>query len=391
MSSKTLNRRYWVIFLGSLGVVGIVAMVAIWVLMVSPQTLTVCPSGCAFSQIQPALDAARRGSILQIQSGTYQENLSISKPIQLVGQSATLQGQITISKTENVSITTLTINGPVRIEESTKITLEYNTISESPTDGIAIIKSDEVVLHENTIAGNGGDGVRIESSRVEIHHNIIGGNKGYGISADSASQIFGEANQSGYRVPEDFQTIQGAIDAWAVGMGINGLGDVNENVSKELLTGDGVIFIAPGVYKEQLTIRDKNIRIRGADRETVIIDGTGLGDVDGITIRGTAKVFLENLTVRNFRDDGIDAEGKIELTLRNVVLEGNGSTGAEIAHTNVTVWLTKSVIRNNRTYGLWALSAQNIVECRDTVVTDNARDFGGLSDSAAAEIAQTCQ
>ncbi|MCL6641805.1 MAG: right-handed parallel beta-helix repeat-containing protein [Candidatus Bipolaricaulota bacterium] len=390
MFPKTLNRRYWVIF-GSVGVIAIVAIVAIWVLMVSPQTLTICPSGCAFSQIQPALDAARRGSTLQIQSGTYQENLSITKPVHLIGQNATLQGQITISKTENVSITTLTINGPVRIEESKKITLEYNTILESPTEGIAIIKSDGVVLHENTIAGNGGDGVRVESSRAEIHHNIIGGNKGYGIAADSASQLSGEDNRSGYRVPQDFQTIQAAIDAWDKGMGINGLGDVNENTSKELLTGDGVIFIASGVYKEPLTIREKTIRIRGADRETVIIDGTGLGDVDGITLRGTAKVFLENLTVRNFRDDGIDAEGKIELTLRNVILESNGSTGAEIAHTDVTVWLTKSVIRNNRTYGLWALSAQNIVECRETSVAENTTDFGALNEAAAAEIAQKCQ
>jgi len=390
MSHKTLNRRYWVIF-GSVSIVAIGAVIAVWVLMVSPQTLTVCPSGCAFSQIQPAIDAARAGSTLQIQSGTYQENLSITKPIQLIGQSATLQGQIVILKTENVSITTLTIHGPVRIEESKKITLEYNTISESSTEGITIIKSDGVVLHENTIAGNGGDGVRIEGSRVEIHHNVIGGNKGYGISADSASQLSGEDNRSGYRVPQDFQTIQEAIDAWAVGMGINGLGDVNENVSRELLTGDGVIFIAPGIYKEPLTIRDKNIRIRGADRESVIIDGTGLGDVDGITIRGTAKVFLENLTVRNFRDDGIDAEGKIELTLRNVVLESNGSTGAEIAHTDIKVWLTRTEIKNNRNYGLWALSPQNIVECRETSVAENTTDFGSLNEAAAAEIAQKCQ
>jgi parallel beta-helix repeat protein len=198
---KILNRRHWVIF-GSVGVVAIVAVIAVWVLMVSPQTLTICPSGCAFSQIQPAIDAARSGSTLQIQSGTYQENLSITKPIQLIGQSATLQGQITISKTENVSITTLTIRGPVRIEESKKITLEYNTISESPTEGITIIKSEGVVLHQNTVAGNGGDGVRIEGSRVEIHHNIIGGNKGYGISADSASQLSGKTTEAAIEFPK---------------------------------------------------------------------------------------------------------------------------------------------------------------------------------------------
>jgi hypothetical protein len=41
---KILNRRYWVIF-GSVGVVAIVAVIAVWVLMVSPQTLTICPVG----------------------------------------------------------------------------------------------------------------------------------------------------------------------------------------------------------------------------------------------------------------------------------------------------------------------------------------------------------
>jgi len=404
-----MHRRLVFVVIGSLVLVSVI--VAILELFFSPQNLTVCPSGCDFSQIQRAIDAARRGSTLQIQGGTYTEDLSITKPIKLLGDpiingqitisktrgvmiaglSGQVRGQITISKAEDVIIAGVAVRGTVRIAESQKIRLAGNKISQSASDGIAIIKSDEVVLQYNTITANGGDGIHIESSRVEIDVNIIGGNKGYGISSDSASQLSGKANKSGYRVPGDFRTTQAAIDAWAVGMGINGLGNVNENVPKELLTGDGGIFVAPGVYKEQLTIRDKNIRIRGADRETVIIDGTGLGDVDGITIRGTAKVFLEGLTVRNFRDDGIDAEGQIELTLRNIVLEGNGSTGAEIAHSDIKVWLSQSIIRNNRTYGLWALSPQNIVECRETSVAENTTDFGSLNEAAAAEIAQKCQ
>jgi hypothetical protein len=150
---------------------------------------------------------------------------------------------------------------------------------------------------KNTVAGNGGDGVRIEGSRVEIHHNIIGGNKGYGISADSASQLSGEENRSGYRVPKTSRRSKERLTPGTRGWGSRP-GRRQRERPKELLTGGGVIFVAPGVYKEPLTIREKTIRIRGAERESVIIDGTGLGDVDGITIRGTAKVFLENLTVR---------------------------------------------------------------------------------------------
>ncbi len=383
--------RRWV-FVGIGSFVVIVVAVAIWVLLVSPRTLTVCPSGCAFAQIQQALNAARSGSTLQIQAGTYREEVQITKPIHIVGaEGVVLEGQIAIMKTDNVSITALTVRGPVRIEGSRKITILKSTISESQDAGIAVIGSREISLKENTITDNQGDGIAVESSQVEISHNTIGGNKGYGIRADNASQLSGEGNRNGLRVPEDFPTIQAAVDAWQAGMGINGLGDVSEHVPEGLLTGEGVIFVAPGVYREFVTIRDKYIRIRGASRDEVIIDGTGLGDVDGITVRGQSTVFLENLTVRNFRDDGLDAEGKIELTLRNVLFEGNGSTGAEIAHSDVTVWLNRVEIKNNRNYGLWALSAQNIRECRDTSVAGNTTDFGALNEAAAAEIAQKCQ
>ncbi len=385
-----MHRRWVFVGIGALGVIGV--GVAVWVLFVSPQNLTVCPSGCTFAQIQAALNAARPRSTITVQAGTYREELQIAKPVQIVGsEGAVLEGQVNITRADNVLVTALTVRGSVRIEESHRITLSKSTISQSPAAGITILRSREISLRENTITANAGDGIAIESSQVEISRNTIGGNKGYGIRADSTSQLSGGENRNGSRVPDDFPTIQAAIDAWQEGMGINGLGDTSEHVPPGLLGGEGVIFIAPGVYKELLTLRDKNIRIRGASRDDVILDGTDLGDVDGITVRGQGKVFLENLTVRNFRDDGIDAEGKIELTVRNVVLEGNGSTGAEIAHTDIQAWLIRVEIKNNRNYGLWALGPDNIIECRDVRVIDNGTDFGALSEAAAAELAQKCR
>ncbi|MCS7197854.1 MAG: right-handed parallel beta-helix repeat-containing protein [Candidatus Bipolaricaulota bacterium] len=385
-----MSRRWILVGIGTIAVVGV--GVAIWALFVSPQTLAVCPSGCAFARIQHAIDAARAGSTLQIQAGTYQENIEIAKPLKIMGSGdVVLEGHIAITNTENVSITALAVRGGIRIEGSRRVIISKSTISHSQDAGIAAIRSQEISLIENTVTGNARDGIAIESSHVRLSHNTIGGNKGYGIRADSMSQLSGEGNRNGSRIPDDFPTIQAAIDAWGEGMGLNGLGDANEHVPTGLLIGEGVIFVAPGIYREQLTIRDKNIRIRGANRDEVILDGTGLGDVDGITVRGQSKVFLENLTVRNFRDDGVDAEGKIELTLRNVLLEGNGSTGVEIAHSDITVWLTRVEIRNNRNYGLWALGAQNIRECRETRVSDNGTDFGALNQASATEIAQKCQ
>jgi len=48
-------------------------------------TLTVCPSGCAYSGIQTAINAASSGDTIQVQSGTYYENVNVTKQLTLRG------------------------------------------------------------------------------------------------------------------------------------------------------------------------------------------------------------------------------------------------------------------------------------------------------------------
>lgn len=88
------------------------------------------------------------------------------------------------------------------------------------------------------------------------------------------------------RVPLDFFSVQGAVDAAQPG---------------------DLILIDPGVYTEEIIIDTPDIVIRGRDRNTVFIDGLHSATT-GMTILADG-VAVENLTVRNYLGDGIIVDG----------------------------------------------------------------------------------
>jgi len=49
------------------------------------KVITVCPSGCDYSSIQSAIDAANNGDLIEVYSGNYPENLNVNKQITLQG------------------------------------------------------------------------------------------------------------------------------------------------------------------------------------------------------------------------------------------------------------------------------------------------------------------
>ena len=88
------------------------------------------------------------------------------------------------------------------------------------------------------------------------------------------------------RVPLDFFSVQGAVDAAQPG---------------------DLILIDPGVYTEEIIIDTSDIVIRGRDRNTVFIDGLHSATT-GMTVLADG-VAVENLTVRNYLGDGIIVDG----------------------------------------------------------------------------------
>ncbi|MGB8858551.1 MAG: right-handed parallel beta-helix repeat-containing protein [Ilumatobacteraceae bacterium] len=83
-------------------------------------------------------------------------------------------------------------------------------------------------------------------------------------------------------VPDDFATIQEAVDAAAPG---------------------ALILVKPGTYNEAVNVTTDNLTIRGLDRNEVILDGQLELD-NGIRILGARGVTVENMTAMNYTRNG---------------------------------------------------------------------------------------
>ena len=94
----------------------------------------------------------------------------------------------------------------------------------------------------------------------------------------------GGASASGHvlKVPSQYPTIQKAVNRAQAG---------------------DLVLVAPGTYKEAVTVETPDIVIRGLDRATTVLDG-GFELDNGIRVVGADGVAVENMTARNYTANG---------------------------------------------------------------------------------------
>ncbi len=93
----------------------------------------------------------------------------------------------------------------------------------------------------------------------------------------------GSAESGTLRVPDDYETIQEAVDAAEPG---------------------DLILIEPGTYEEAVNVTTDDLVIRGLDRNEVVLDG-GFELENGIRVLEADGVVVENLTVQNYTNNGV--------------------------------------------------------------------------------------
>ena len=150
------------------------------------------------------------------------------------------------------------------------------------------------------------------------------GNDSTSNGSDSDSATTAKGADHTLVVPDDYDTIQKAVDASQPG---------------------DLVYIKNGVYKEGsvgVTVETENIVLRGEDRNKVIIDGEFKRD-NGIKVFSNG-VAIENLTVRNNNGNGIFFTGEYnDDTSKNKILTGYRAS-------YVTAY-------NNGLYGIYAFNA----------------------------------
>jgi len=229
-----------------------------------------------YATIQAAVQAAGEGGEIQISSGTYQGDITITKPVFIEGETgALLAGAVKIRGVQNVSLRDFKIQGGVEIHDSSSVLLDGLTIQQSLATGIAI-----------------------EGSWIQSSLTLRGTGKQ---PADSCLE-----SRSSYTLH-----IGGVAEVRIENLKISGVLSVTDSA---VVTVRGCLFSSNKEY-------DSGVHSNRESRLTLmncIVDGTS-----GFSVGGSAVVTLEKCTVSDSRGSGVSVRDSAVVSLIDTTVGGS--------------------------------------------------------------------
>jgi hypothetical protein len=166
---------------------GLLACLPVFALLaagpVDAATLTVCPSGCDFTAIQPAVDSALSGDTIRISSGVFPGFVRITdKSLVLQGEGAS---RTVIDRGPDVSAIVI-----LSCSQSFRITIQDLAITDTQSSpGRAGLDNSgcKLKLKNITVTGHSGAGISHGGSTLSIEDSVVANNGRGGISLESGT------------------------------------------------------------------------------------------------------------------------------------------------------------------------------------------------------------
>jgi hypothetical protein len=324
-------------------------------------TLKVCPSGCPYSEIAPALAVAKSGDTIKLAAGTYAGGVTIAASVKLVGAGS--------------ASTILRGGGPV-------LTIGTYGASSEPTVSIQGVTITGGVTRSSPQSKpfTGEEGVLALGGGIEIPPNAD--STGGATVTISNSAITGNRVAPTHALPLGPPCPEGPCPfAGAAGGGIDNWGKLtlaNTTVSGNLVgSASGLSTVASdaegGAIKNWLSeLTISNSRISG-NRASATAPNGRFADAGGVFVQGGALTMSSSLVMNNKATlnaslpkgvdmlaiaGGIHIGGGASGTIRSTTISDNSvsmtnTSGDAIAfsggvHTDVSFELSDDVIANNR-------------------------------------------
>jgi len=153
-----------------------------------------------FASIQQGIDASASGSAVLVDAGTYQENLTISKPVQVIGAEPETDAEkagiivqapepyaVTVAGASGVVVRGIWVQSPkgagIWVQKGGEALIDGSKIegaSATTQDGHGVMATDgaSIIVQRTIIVQSEGAGVHAVGSSVEVTRSVIEGNQG---------------------------------------------------------------------------------------------------------------------------------------------------------------------------------------------------------------------